>query len=219
MSRFHALAAGLLLALAVVPASAAGGEPSPPPEPAGPPAAIFEVEEVYVYDVDRKGRRIGPRIALTRDERESHRVRPDEAAAAPAAASMKAATPTRGLARLAGSGCRGVDAARVGRSLFGFVTYKFWQHKDWCWTYPRVTGANSYYWLSDVDPNWIFRGLIASWGDFYNWCCGVWNSGHVSFRQGQFENCIFHYGCLRTEYPWVKIFGHSDGGFSYDTGA
>jgi hypothetical protein len=165
-----------------------------------------EEVEVYVQDVDRRGNALGPRVQLSAEE-----------AAARRQAGSDVRTGRR-LAATASSGCRAVDVARVGRSLLGFVVYKFWQRKNWCWSYPKVTSASSSAWVTDVDPNWYYGGVVSAWGEFYNWCCGVWNSGHRSFRQGAFQNCVLKYGCIKSEYPWVLIRGHGDGGFTYDTG-
>lgn len=189
----------------------------PAPAIAATPEPALEEVEVYVQDIDKNGKPKGPRIRLSAEEaaklRSTGLDRKAERDAAPASVRMPAS-----VRRIASSGCRSVSVARVGRSLFGFVTYKFWQQKDWCWTYPRVTGALSYVYLTDVDANWRWRGITSSWGDFYSWCCSTWNSGHQSFRQGFMENCVLAYGCIRAEYPWVLVRGHSDGSFSYDTG-
>ena len=205
----------LLAAVAIAVTSAPAAAQEPPTSTVTP-----EVEEAYVYETNSQGKRIGPRIKLSREELERHRADARELAVGPGkprAAARRAQTGRLQLIPLS-SGCRGVDVARVGRSLLGTVTYKFWQHKDWCWTYPRVTSALSHYFLTDVAATFYFRGLIGSWGDFYSWCCGVWNSGHIGFRQGQFENCVLRYGCVRSEYPWVRIYGHADGSWSYSTG-
>ena len=201
-----ALLAGVLALAALVPATAVSAAPAEP---------FVEEVEVYVQDLDRNGRPIGPKVHLTPEQARALRVTGSDARTAPRPSAVRA---TAGVRRSLGSGCRSVGVARVGRSVLGFVTYKFWQQKDYCWTYPRVTGSLSYAWVTDVDPNWRFHGVISAWGDFYSWCCGVWNSGHQSFRQGFMENCILKYGCVRAEYPWVMIRGHSDGSFSYDTG-
>ena len=34
--------------------------------------------------------------------------------------------------------CRTVGVARVHRTFLGFVAFKFWQRKRWCWNYPRI---------------------------------------------------------------------------------
>jgi hypothetical protein len=116
------------------------------------------------------------------------------------------------------AGCRGIDVARIGRSALGFVVYKFHVVKRWCWSFPRVTSVTTYAYASDIDPNWDYKGVIAANGYFYRWCCGVGRSGHYSVRQAKFENCVFTLGCVRREYPWVKIRVHGDGGYRYTTG-
>jgi hypothetical protein len=87
-------------------------------------------------------------------------------------------------------GCRTVDIPRVGRDIFGFVVYKFHQVKRWCWNFPRITSVRVYTYVSDVDPNMDYDGIIASNSYFYTWCCGRSTSGHYSMRQGKFKNCI-----------------------------
>jgi hypothetical protein len=125
---------------------------------------------------------------------------------------------TQGTAAQASAGCRSVDVARIGRSALGFVVYKFHQVKRWCWSYPRVTSVKTSTYVSNVDPNWDYKGVIASSGSFFRWCCGDARSGHRTFRQGRFDNCIPWIGCIRREYPWVRIWVRGNGTYSYDTG-
>jgi hypothetical protein len=115
-------------------------------------------------------------------------------------------------------GCRTVDVARVGRDIFGFVVYKFHQVKRWCWESPRITWRQVYTYVSDVDPNMKYRGIVSSVGYFYRWCCSSSSSGHYSRRQGRFDNCVWWLPCTRTEYPWVKIYAHADGSYWRSTG-
>ena len=116
------------------------------------------------------------------------------------------------------SGCRRVDVARIGRSILGFVVYKFHQVKKWCWSYPRITWKEVYTYVSDVDPNMDYRGVVSAVGYFYTWCCSSGYSGHYSLRVGKFENCEPVLGCIRTEYPWVKIWARGDGSYRWATG-
>jgi hypothetical protein len=122
------------------------------------------------------------------------------------------------VAVASGSGCRTVDIPKVGRDIFGFVVYKFHQVKRWCWDYPRVTSVSTYTYVSDVDPNMNYGGIVASISRFYTWCCGRGTSGHYSMRQGKFQNCILWFPCTRTEYPWVKIWAHANGSYAWATG-
>ncbi len=125
-------------------------------------------------------------------------------------------TSARSLA--AASGCRTVDVARVGRDIFGFVVYKFHQRKRWCWDYPEITSRYVSTYVTDVDPNMEYRGVVGANGYFYTWCCSNGRSGHYSFRQGKFENCVLWFPCMRTEYPWVRIRSRGDGSYAYRTG-
>jgi hypothetical protein len=146
---------------------------------------------------------------------------PDEPAEAALAANrvrLAAATADEGCSSW--YGCRRVDVARVKRSLLGLaVVYKFWHWKRWCWDYPRVwvTGMGSY--VTNVDPNMDYRGVVGAWDDYDTWCCFSRTSGHLSFRQGRFDNCVLRYGCVGTYYPWVRIHAHGNGSYHYRTGA
>ena len=117
------------------------------------------------------------------------------------------------------AGCRTVDVARVGKSVLGFTVYKFHHVKRWCWDYPRVTRSTSSAYISNVDPNWDYKGVISATGGYYTWCCGVVTSGHQALRQGRVDNCpLFVLPCIRREYPWVKIWGRGDGTYTKQTG-
>jgi hypothetical protein len=122
------------------------------------------------------------------------------------------------IAVASASGCRTVDIARVGRDIFGFVVYKFHQVKRWCWDYPRITSVGVHTYVSDVDPNMDYDGIVASTSYFYTWCCARRTSGHYSMRQGKFKNCILWFPCTRVEYPWVKIWARGNGSYSWATG-
>jgi len=119
---------------------------------------------------------------------------------------------------LSAAGCRTVDIAKVSRDLFGFVVYRFHQIKRWCWDFPRVTSVSTSTYVSDVDPNMDYQGIVGSKSSFYTWCCESPRSGHYSFRQGKFKNCVLWFPCTRTEYPWVKIRARGDGSYSWATG-
>ena len=80
-------------------------------------------------------------------------------------------------------GCRTVDIPKVGKDIFGFVVYRFHHVKHWCWTYPRITSMTVYTYVSDVDPNMEYRGVIGSKSYFFTWCCRSGTSGHYSLRQ------------------------------------
>jgi hypothetical protein len=116
-------------------------------------------------------------------------------------------------------GCRRLDVARVQRSLLGFVVFKFWHWKRWCWDYPRVwvTGMGTY--VTSVDANMYYRGVVNAWDHHNTWCCFSRTSGHLSFRQGRFDNCVLRFGCLGTYYPWVRIHAHGNGSYHYRTGS
>jgi hypothetical protein len=119
----------------------------------------------------------------------------------------------------AASGCKTVDVARTGWDIFHLdVVYRFHQRKSWCWRYPRITWKSVSVYVTDVDPNMEYRGVVNASGNFYTWCCSNAYSGHYSMRQAKFENCILWFPCTRTEYPWVKIWVRANGTWKAATG-
>lgn len=114
--------------------------------------------------------------------------------------------------------CRTVSVARVHRTFLGFVAFKFWQRKRWCWSYPRILSREVSTFITDVDPNYQYKGVVSSWGDWYTWCCGTVYSGQSSFRQARFTNCVLKIGCVGEYYPWVRINSRADGSYVYTTG-
>ena len=114
--------------------------------------------------------------------------------------------------------CRTVSVARIHRTFLGFVAFKFWQRKRWCWNYPRILSREVTTYVTNVDPNYQYVGVVSSWGAWYIWCCGNSYSGHTSFRQARFTNCVLKIGCVGEYYPWVRINSRANGSFSYATG-
>lgn len=115
--------------------------------------------------------------------------------------------------------CRTVRVARYERSLLGFILFRYWHWKRWCWRFPRILSVTSGTYLTDVDPNIQYRGEVSRADSWYHWCCGSGTSGHASRRQAHLENCIFRWGCLGSYYPWVKINAHADGSYTRRTGS
>jgi hypothetical protein len=121
-------------------------------------------------------------------------------------------------ARSSVTGCRKVDIAKTVKDIFGFVVYRFHHVKRWCWDFPRITSVTVSTYVSDVDPNMEYDGIVSAAGWYYEWCCRKGKSGHYSFRQGKFKNCILWFPCTRVEYPWVKIWAHADGTYVWARG-
>lgn len=173
---------------------------------AAPPSAL-PVEGATVTEMDSRGRPLGPPATV--------------AAHAPGAADLQMVRAgARGTAfriPLAAAGCRTIDAWRNSYTLFGFLAYRFHQVKYWCWSANRVSGVKVSTYVSDVDRNMRYRGIVSSASWYYNWCCSSATSGHYSMRQGKFENCPLHLACIGAEYPSVTIWAHSDGSYAYAT--
>ena len=115
---------------------------------------------------------------------------------------------------LQASGCREIDIYKESKSfLFGAVVYRWHHTKRWCWSNGRITTVVTSAYVTNVDPNWYYRGLAASASYFYSQ-----NTAHYSFRQARMENCILKFGCIGSEYPWVKIWAYGDGSYRWERG-
>lgn len=120
-----------------------------------------------------------------------------------------------GIASL--GGCRSVDAWRNSYTTLGQLAYRFHQVKHWCWSFPTITSVDVGTYISDRAFTYLYRGVVGAHDYFYP----LWDSprgGHYSFRQGQVDNCLLHYGCFKTEYPSVTIWINADGWWMYLTG-
>ncbi len=116
--------------------------------------------------------------------------------------------------------CRRVDVAKRQPTLAHLGTaFRFWHWIHWCYRRRSVRVIATGVYVTAVNPTLVYRGVVSQYNDYYQWCCGAPNSGHVSFRQGRFENCLFRYGCVGNWYPWVRIRVHSDGTFTWRTGS
>ena len=115
--------------------------------------------------------------------------------------------------------CRTVRVARYERSLLGFILFRYWHWKRWCWRFPHILSVSSGTYLTDVDANIQYRGEVSQADHWYAWCCGTGGSGHSSRRQAHLENCVFRFGCLGSYYPWVRINAHADGTYTRRTGS
>jgi len=115
--------------------------------------------------------------------------------------------------------CRTLSVARVHRTFLGFVAFKFWQRKRWCWRYPRILSTTVSTYITNVDPNFQYKGVVSSSGNWYVWCCGNPYSGQTSFREARFTNCILKIGCVGEYYPWVRINARANGSYAYTTGS
>jgi hypothetical protein len=130
---------------------------------------------------------------------------------------------TRKLGRKAdccsSSGC---DALEVTRDINGDVfggwspLGTFHHRVYWCWNYPRITSVNVACW-STVDGSFINNNGCDGWGGYYAWR-GSGHGGHVSYREGDWDNCVFGWGCFGNIYPWIQIWVNGNGAWAQDQG-
>ncbi len=123
--------------------------------------------------------------------------------------------PSRGIASAqaaAATSCKTVKAARIGYTLLGFVAYKFWQQKYFCYNgSSAVSNVNVSAYVSNMDPEHYYRGVVSQSDIPLN------TGAHDSMRQGQIDNCILKYGCIGSYYPAVEIIAYKDGSWYYTT--
>jgi hypothetical protein len=128
------------------------------------------------------------------------------------------ALPERKLRRASSaSGCRFID---VTRDIYSDIFWWEWigtlHHQVyWCWDYPAITDFDAGCW-SDVSSAINSNGCSGH-GWYYHWR-GDGRGGHYSFRQGDWDNCIFHWGCIKGIYPWVEVWVNGNGAWAQDQG-
>src|SRR5262249_13393928 len=77
-----------------------------------------------------------------------------------------------------------------------------------------ITGINVECW-SEVDGGVINDHGCDGWGNYYRWS-GSGHGGHVSYRSGDWENCV--YWCFKSIYPWIEIWVNGNGAWAQDQG-
>jgi len=129
----------------------------------------------------------------------------------------RAAGAARAAACCSSSGCEAVDVTRdIDSDIFGSWLGTFHHLVYWCWSYPRVTEMHVACW-SDVDGSFIDNHGCDGWGSYYSWR-GSSQGGHVSFRQGDWDNCVFFFGCFKSIYPWIEVWVNGNGAWAQDQG-
>jgi hypothetical protein len=123
----------------------------------------------------------------------------------------------RGADCCSSSGCDAVEVTRdITSDVFGSWLGTFHHRVYWCWSYPRITGVNVACW-SNVDGSFISDNGCSGWGNYYSWR-GSSQGGHVSYRAGDWDNCVFRWGCFGNIYPWIEIWVNGNGAWAQDQG-
>jgi len=113
------------------------------------------------------------------------------------------------------SGCNNLDAWRNKYTLLGSLAYRWHQTKYWCYSNNAITDVSIGYYVSDSNGFNTFQGLAGTNEYFFSWN-GNSHGGHYSFREATMQNCF--YICAGTQYPWVKIWAYSNGGWAWEVG-
>jgi hypothetical protein len=116
--------------------------------------------------------------------------------------------------------CRKVTVIRWQKTVLGRPAYRFIHFKRWCWTKPArdIFNITMGVRFDGQDPNFHWKGIVLRETNYFIWCCGDWNSGHHSRRQGRVENCVLKHGCVGSFFPWAQINSHRDGTFAIRSG-
>jgi hypothetical protein len=110
------------------------------------------------------------------------------------------------------SGCRSLTVTNKTTTTLGFTAFKFITETSWCWNLnqDRTTLNSVQVRVQDVDGQYYYRGLNNSFNQ---------NIAHGKrvYRQGFFENCIVHYGCINAYYPSNDSRVYSSGIWTWTT--
>ena len=117
------------------------------------------------------------------------------------------------------SGCRTVTVRNEEEDIAGFTAYWFNTWTRWCWnrSAKTISDVSSGWYLEDVDPFYVWRGMIVDSTEFYSWYSGYPTSGYRHEKQGHFENCVPYIGCIGNYYPRNVLWSHSNGTWSWST--
>lgn len=110
--------------------------------------------------------------------------------------------------------CNRVRAWRTNYGATGYVAWRFYQEKYWCY---NGAGGSVYNVKVSAYPEIytsfaVWRGIVAKHGYFY-----YGGARHYSYRSGHIVNEIPRVGNVH-HYPWVKIWVHASGYWHYDYG-
>lgn len=117
------------------------------------------------------------------------------------------------------SGCRKVTVNNEKETTLGWTAYWFHTWTQWCWnrSAKTISSVSTSWYISDVDQNFYWRGIVQTTTGFYSWKSGAPKSGYSHYRQGRFENCVLKYGCIGNYYPANVLKSHSDGTYTWTT--
>ena len=117
------------------------------------------------------------------------------------------------------SGCRKVTVSNRAHTLLGFTAFRYNTWTRWCWNgyKHKVTQPTNGWRITDVDPEYIWRGQVNSDLHWYAFRSGWPHSGWYHYRQGHFENCVLHVGCVGNIYPENTLRVHSNGTWTWST--
>jgi hypothetical protein len=119
------------------------------------------------------------------------------------------------------SGCIKVTVNNVAKTVLGFTAYIFHTWTDWCWTRSTqvVYNVTHGWYISDVDPEEYWKGIVNSEFLFYDYSTndGHPKSAYKNYMQGQFDNCILKYGCVGTTYPTNTLRSYYNGTWAWST--
>lgn len=114
------------------------------------------------------------------------------------------------------SGYSGYDTVRsYVQNAIGVSMASIYLQTNWCFNYSRVTYAASYrtYTVYAAGAlNMVWEGWQENPVDQYFYTSGGHiNGGVLTYSEGEFGNCILHWGCLNYIHPWTETRNYWNG--------
>ncbi len=134
-----------------------------------------------------------------------------------AAAGLSGPTARRLAGCCSSSGSDTVSFTVTKRTLFGFVAWRYNQVDHWCWSYPNITCLSIGSGFYDLDGQETVNYADHGYGWYYTWAGGAFG-GHYAHRDGSVSNCIFRWGCIQTQYPYVDMWLNGNGAWAASGG-
>ncbi|HEX5086930.1 MAG TPA: hypothetical protein VFV89_03920 [Nocardioides sp.] len=110
------------------------------------------------------------------------------------------------------SGCRALTVTNKTTTTLGFTAFKFITEVHWCWNLAkgRTTLSSVEVRVANVDSQYRYRGVVNAFNQTIS-------HGKRVYRQGHFDNCITHYGCINAYYPSNDSRVYDSGMWSWTT--
>ena len=112
------------------------------------------------------------------------------------------------------SGCRKISPHYNKPDLFHlYTTWRYVHYFGWCWKNKTITQVALD--AAQFEGQSVYDAVVnyenSSSGAYYFTWKNQAKGGYFSDRHGSISNCVFHFGCLSTNYPFVDIAVYGNG--------